>query len=261
MLVALIGHGQEIYLGEEGGLQQWRDAIEKSDVPWTITCSSKLAPSFQSLRIEPDDNLDLDVTLRAHQAEDLHEWVNQLLDGRIEEAASTFGSLRKSGFDAYLTRDISDAKNYARERYRDQPDRRFGLLVSSRANILIKHGIDVSFQASKAFRDGPWYNDDPDSPHSCCQLRLPAREFSAQGLELDMPILGWGEDLQWDGFAWLANVGRRPRARNPIALRLNSYRVLLTRGRDGMVVFVPPERNMDSTADVLAEAGLQTLRA
>jgi hypothetical protein len=39
-------------------------------------------------------------------------------------------------------------------------------------------------------------------------------------------------------------------------LRLNAYRVLLTRGRDGAVLFVPPGAEMDSTASALHRAGI-----
>jgi hypothetical protein len=224
-----------------------------------VHCSGRIAEIFSGLDIAIDDALDLDVTLRAHQADQCHEWVNALIAGKIFQARALSDHLYKAGFDAYVTRDIDRAKDYARERYADQPDRRFGLLGSSRATNLAKYGIDTSFQAARAFRDGPWYNDDPSSPYSCCQLRLPAREFSAQGLELDMPILGWGNDLRWEGRTWFADVGRRPKAKDPVNLRLNSYRVLLTRGRDGIIIFVPPEPEMESTAEILSEAGVRNL--
>ena len=39
--------------------------------------------------------------------------------------------------------------------------------------------------------------------------------------------------------------------------RINSYRVLLTRGRDGFIVFVPP--GYDNIARILASAGILEL--
>jgi DUF2075 family protein len=66
-----------------------------------------------------------------------------------------------------------------------------------------------------------------------------ATEFACQGLELDFPIVGWDTDLLWTGNAWVSPSGRS-KARDPHQLRLNSYRVLLTRGRDGVAIFVPP---------------------
>jgi len=84
-------------------------------------------------------------------------------------------------------------------------------------------------------------------------------EFGCQGLELDMPLIAWGSDLTWDGIKWQSNI-RKNKARDPHTLRINSYRVLLTRGRDGLVVFVPEEADLDSTYEVLLSSGFQELK-
>jgi hypothetical protein len=42
-------------------------------------------------------------------------------------------------------------------------------------------------------------------------------------------------------------------------LRVNSYRVLLTRGRDGFFIFVPKEIGMESTYAALVGAGVKEL--
>jgi len=84
-------------------------------------------------------------------------------------------------------------------------------------------------------------------------------EFGCQGLELDMPLIAWGSDLTWDGTKWQSNI-RKNKARDPHTLRINSYRVLLTRGRDGLLVFVPDEANLDSTYEVLLSVGFQELK-
>lgn len=75
-----------------------------------------------------------------------------------------------------------------------------------------------------------------------------------------MPIVCWGADLYWSGDGWMMKKGRPgPLVRDPKQLRRNAYRVLLTRGRDGMVIWVPPEPELDETADVLERAGAQRL--
>jgi DUF2075 family protein len=58
----------------------------------------------------------------------------------------------------------------------------------------------------------------------------------------------------------VSRAGGRSQARDPHQLRLNSYRVLLTRGRDGFVVFVPPEPEMRETYRALRDAGLRELK-
>lgn len=62
-------------------------------------------------------------------------------------------------------------------------------------------------------------------------------------------------DLLWDADRWMSLSQPRSQARDPHQLRLNSYRVLLTRGRDGMVLFVPPESAQGATYRALVEAG------
>jgi len=85
-----------------------------------------------------------------------------------------------------------------------------------------------------------------------------ATEFSCQGLELDMPVIAWGDDFWWDD-GWKIKPSRRSKAKDPKRLRTNSYRVLLSRGRDGLLVFVPPEHNLDSTFRLLKHAGMTDL--
>ena len=68
----------------------------------------------------------------------------------------------------------------------------------------------------------------------------------------------WGNDFTWDG-AWKSPPAKRSKAKDPHQLRVNSYRVLLTRGRDGFIVFVPNEIGMRSTYEALKTAGIREL--
>lgn len=102
---------------------------------------------------------------------------------------------------------------------------------------------------------GEWFEAPADHPRSGCQLELVISEFGCQGLELDMPLVCWGPDLKWAGSGWDVAPRRSRRIRDPRRLRLNSYRVLLTRGRDGVLVFVPSASELDPTYGALIEAG------
>lgn len=260
VMVGLIGEGQEIHLGEEAGLQQWNDAIRAVGGEWTVHCPVRLSPMFgHATHVRTDDRLDLTESLRSHLAEDLQRWVGALLDGRITDAARLAPLVSRAGFSLYVTRSLDEASSYVRERYSGEVDKRFGLIASSRATNLPRWGVQNSFQFTKRLREGPWYNDLPDSRFSCCQLHDVATEFACQGLELDCPIVCWGDDLCWQDGIWRSRPSRRSQARNPHLLRLNSYRVLLSRGRDGMVAFVPPEPAMDATFQVLCNAGMRSL--
>ena len=159
-----------------------------------------------------------------------------------------------------MTRDIDEAKTYVRTRYADEPDRRYGLLGSSKAKHLAEYGMSTAWMITKRFRTGPWYNDPASSPNSSCAMLETATEFSCQGLELDFAIVGWDDDLAWDGVQW--QTSRRPHkaAKDARQLRINSYRVLLTRGRDGMIIFVPPVSGLDATYDTLIASGARPLQ-
>jgi DUF2075 family protein len=105
--------------------------------------------------------------------------------------------------------------------------------------------------------DGRSWSCSPASPASCRQLRDVATEFTCQRLELDVPVVAWGDNLTWRGDRWASP----PQPHDPHHLRVNSYRVLLSRGRDGFALFVPPTRDMEATYQALTRAELLPLIA
>jgi DUF2075 family protein len=114
---------------------------------------------------------------------------------------------------------------------------------------------------------GPWFGDDEHATggRSCRLLRECVTEFQCQGLELDAVLLAWGNDFVLTEQGWDISRGSQFRAggsvpvQNPGELRANSYRVLLTRGRDATVVWVPPDPVLDLTFDYLRMAGFREL--
>ncbi|MBN1459518.1 MAG: DUF2075 domain-containing protein [Armatimonadetes bacterium] len=213
LMVGLIGEGQEIYLGEEAGLKQWNDAIAKTSDSWTVHCPRKIADIFDSAeRLDINESLDLDMSLRTHLAEDVQGWVEDLLGGRLDAAAAHAEAMEKQGFRLYLTRELERATGYVRERYRSETDKRCGFLCSSKSR-LERFGIPADYYSTQRMRIGPWYYDDPDTAKSCCRLDSAATEFQCQGLELELPIVGWGVDLHWNGRSWQSPTVRRSHAR------------------------------------------------
>ncbi len=259
-MVGLVGEGQEIHVGEEGGLAQWNDAIRKTGGKWIVHCPSKLKETFSSAaNVILHDELDLTVSLRSHLAEDVQDWVSHLLDGDLKTTMTLAQRLSNQGFDIYITQDLEEAKDYVRKRYSDQVDKKYGLIASSKAQDLEYYGIHNDYYSTRKVQIGPWYNNDPTDKRSCCALEQVVTEFGCQGLELDFPIVCWGSDLMWGGDKWRTPTIKRQNALNPHVLRLNGYRVLLTRGRDGFIVFVPNAPRYESTVAVLQLAGLKEL--
>ena len=263
VLVGLIGTGQEIHSGEEGGLALWRRAVEGSAEPhrWVVHAPPSLRETFEGSQIAQriDPVLSLDATIRFHTAPHLHRFVEAVIDrGDAAEASRIATELRRDGHRLLITRRLEEACEYARDRYDDAPDARFGLLASSKDRDLVAAGVDNDFNTGKRLAVGPWYNAPGDDPRSCRRLDAVATEFWCQGLELDLAIVAWGSDYARCDGSWSTKRSRGTRGvENPFRLRQNAYRVLLTRGRDGTVLFVPPTEWLDETADFLQACGFR----
>lgn len=270
VVIGLIGSGQEIHVGEEAGLVQWRWAVEGSGQPrsWTVHGPLAVANEFEgsSVAFALDPHLNLDTELRFHQASDLHRFVAALLEASPPSVLRPLADqLEAAGFHLRLTRSLPEASDYLKERYAEDPDARYGLVASSKDRDLEAFGIPNDFQSTKRVRLGPWYGDSEAAydRRSCRHLETCVTEFGAQGLELDATLLAWGTDLVMAGGEWSIARARGYRkgatVRSAKQLRLNSYRVLLTRGRDACLVFVPPLADLDGTYNYLAEAGFRSL--
>jgi DUF2075 family protein len=106
-------------------------------------------------------------------------------------------------------------------------------------------------------------------------LETPLSEFGCQGLELDYVGLTWGGDLIWSQTppSWIPRRMRAPtwhviRRPENARYRINSYRVLLTRAREGLCIYVPkgsPDdqtrspKEFDAIAAALGAAGCATM--
>jgi Schlafen group 3, DNA/RNA helicase domain len=262
-LVGLVGDGQEINAGEEAGIEQWNHAVQpaRGRMAWHVHCPPRMTARFRHVPVEGHDVLDLTISLRSRRADRLHDWVDSLLAGKLGAAARLAALIHAEGFPMYLTRDLSEAKQYAWDRYGGQPGARYGLVASSRTQTYLpKFGVDSSYPATKKVRTARWYNEPLGHPESCCELRDVVTEFACQGLELDLPIVCWGDDVMWDGRAWrIRRVNTRYPLKDGDQIRLNAYRVLLTRGRDGLVIFIPADAKMDPTEHALLAAGVRPL--
>jgi hypothetical protein len=125
---------------------------------------------------------------------------------------------------------------------------RAGLVASSSAQRLKPHAIDIRVSIDPVH----WFLDPPSDTRSSLYLEDAATEFQVQGLELDWTIVTWDADLRWTGSDWSFHSFRgakwtdvkKPERRQYLK---NAYRVLLTRARQGMVIFVPPGAKRDRT--------------
>jgi hypothetical protein len=271
VVVGLIGTGQEIHIGEEAGLGQWRSAIDKSNSTdqWDVYAPNDgtVSSHFKDFpRVSANDVLELTTTIRFHLATRLYEFVEHVLNGDYSSAKEISFELEEHGYNLRLTHILDRAKEYLSSRYDKNPDARYGMIASAKDKDLKNHNIPKEWGDPGAVRNGKygqWYAEPRGVKGSCCSLESVTTEFGAQGLELDACLLAWGTDFIIENGQWSNRFSRGYRESNRIkdakALRMNSYRVLLTRGRDCCTIFIPQEAKMRATYGYLRACGFIVL--
>ena len=261
VIIALVGGGQEIHSGE-AGLKGWGDALQ-ADPRWNVFASPEVIKGSSSvggsklfekgipssINLVEHKDLHLSVSRRTYHSRLWNEWVEAFLQADKEMACTVASAIE--GFEVRMTRDLDTAREWVRSR--SQGSRRCGL-ISSSGNLRSRaYGLEVS-SSFKGGIDWPsWFLNDENDIRSSSYLEVPATEFECQGLELDEVVLCWGGDfLPENPKDWKFSSFRGSKwvnAKNPTVQRyiLSKYRVLLTRARTGLVIWVPPGISTDPT--------------
>ncbi|MEJ5126964.1 DUF2075 domain-containing protein [Comamonas sp. MYb21] len=242
-IICLVGNGQEINTGE-AGIQEWLHSLEQSFPHWQAHIPNGLNYSGQLTNSVIAPALHLATSLRSFRAERLSDFVGHLVDGNAAAAIEVKKTI--SNFSLYITQDLAQARQWLRSKCRGTE--RAGLLASSNAIRLKPHGVFVKSKIEPA----KWFLAPKNDVRSSDALEDAATEFDIQGLELDWTCLCWDANYRREGKQWRAFhfKGTRWQAVNDEARKTyvaNAYRVLLTRGRQGMVVFVPKGTDEDAT--------------
>lgn len=273
VIVALIGGGQEINTGE-AGLPEWFAALKRKFSHWHVYYSDHMASDeylqgvsleehLRGLHSQCNPDLHLGVSVRSFRAEKLSNFVQAVVANNAEEAKLIFQEI-KDKYPICITRDISKARTWLKDKARG--GELFGLVASSGANRLKPEGINVKAKISPV----EWFLNGPHDVRSCHYLEDVATEFDVQGLELDWVGVCWDADFRYENGCWSHNAFKGTRwqhVKQDDAKRYlaNSYRVLLTRARQGMVIYVPrgddedktrPIRFYDGTYEFLKKCGI-----
>ena len=295
VIVALVGSGQEINRGE-AGLAEWGRALARFP-NWRVyapptafspdqnadgQCLFELSGDSHPERIIESAALHLKICTRSIRAQRISEWVDAVLSGRPNEAVQIAESLDAK---PAITRRLETTKAWLDANRRGRT--RAGLVACASAARLRADGLEPTFDFHQRFDWEHWFLDvhdcsDPTCDHrycndvrACSKLEVAATQFEIQGLELDWIGLCWGEDLTWDGDVWVCRRFNNKRWK-PLASKderkrnylINAYRVLLTRARQGLVIYVPrPDiedtsrlhQALNSTAEFLINCGALAL--
>ena len=275
VILCLVGGGQEINRGESG-IGAWLEAVRTSFPHWDMYISSRLTDSEyaagetigavkETRGVYFEDNLHLSVSMRSFRAEHVSAFVKALLDCKRDLARLTLAKLKR--YPLAVTRNLDLAKQWVRAKARG--NERYGLVASSKAMRLKPHAIDIRVETNPVH----WFLNDKDDVRSSFYLEDAATEFQVQGLEVDWAVVTWDGDLRFTGPGWGYHDFRGAKWQNVKnadnrGYLKNAYRVLLTRARQGMVIFVPegdkadhtrPPAYYDSTFQYLVDVGIPVL--
>tara|TARA_Y100000589_G_scaffold265122_1_gene256044 strand:- start:224 stop:2212 length:1989 start_codon:yes stop_codon:yes gene_type:complete len=252
VIICLIGGGQEINRGE-AGLEEWLLTLEKFP-NWKVSMSNHLGDqhfissfNFDSLkeRLYLDDLLYLKFSNRSFRSEKLSFVISKILEGEIKNINDYLNEIKN--YQIKITRSLEKAKKYLREKARGSE--RIGLLASSQAKRLKAIGINPNLITPKEIHH--WFLRDKNDIRSSNYLEDAISEFKVQGLEIDWAGVIWGGDFIRGEDKWiyqkLAGSKWCLEDKSKHKYKLNAYRVLLTRARQGMVIVVPKGDLQDPT--------------
>ena len=179
-------------------------------------------------------------------------FVDAIHDNYPQKASAGFAQIAAT-YPVYITRDYSMAKKWVKNQVRGS--QRCGVLASSGAQRLKPEGIYVPTEIDVE----NWFLAPSDDLRSSNMLEIVASEFKVQGLEIDWAIVCWDADLRrkdenhWDHYGFRGTKWYKRKQPELQRYLVNAYRVLLTRARQGMILFVPkgvdPEEDQTRSAE------------
>lgn len=280
VMICLVGLGQDIYDGEVGINEWFRCGIEDY-CNWDMYYSASIFTQIEDKNIDVDaikncprcheiKELHLETSIRSFRADKQCKFVDTLLDNNPVDAKKYYAMISEK-YPVFLTRDINLAKQWTKDQVRGS--QRCGVLACSSAQRLKPEGIYVPTEIDVK----NWFLAPSDDLRSSNMMEVVASEFKVQGLEIDWATVCWDADLRragngedWDYFNFRGTKWMHRNKEEQQRYLVNSYRVLLTRARQGMVIFVPrgvdeeddPTRNAkfyDAIYDYLLSCGIKEL--
>lgn len=275
-IICLIGGGQEINTGE-AGVSEWIESLKTKYQAWDIYYSDKILAEPNTYLNDLDlsnwvrehghqrSDLHLSTSIRSFRSEKVASLIQSILDNQNDQASKIYQEI-KHNYPIKVTRDLVEAKTWLRNQARGTE--RIGLIASSGAKRLKAEGIYVKNDISPT----DWFLNHQDDTRSSYYLEDIATEFDIQGLEIDYTCVTWDINLYYDqGWQFQSFKGSKWQNIKKDATKsylLNAYRVLLTRARQGMVIFIPavdgkdptrPQKHYDSIYNYLISCGLDIL--
>ncbi len=261
-IICFIGVGEVIYTGEEEGIRLWQKALSKRGInDWNVYSPLKYKNLFSdAVSVTMDKRLNLDCSIRSHFI-DTSLWIESLLESNFDKARKAIRDMYQQGLIIRVSRDFERIKKFIKKKEAANKEISYGLVVSSKARDKdIKYKINGGRYFGSFMKPnevGQWFRGENKD------LTKGASEFACQGLELDYPLVCFGGDYYYNGREWEIeeSIERYNSSKYKDFAKIieNIYRVLLSRARKGMVLYIPKIDRLDKTYQVLVESGVREL--
>lgn len=274
-LICSIGEGQSIYVGEESDFKDtWGNILNKDEYKdWNIYCTKNLSSSFTNRDINKNlfikDELHIDTSIRANFI-DTSKFIEAVLDVNRDKARIEVSKMVDLGYEIKICRDFEKIKSRIKDMKQDNRDNSYGLIASSNSSRRVLNDKINGFRKILSQMDnayiGKWYVDD------CDKLESAASEFACQGLELNYPVVVISGEYKIDNGKWCINNRIIEEAKkgnkdykkvldysNRDSIFRNIYRVLMSRGRNGLILFIPDYRPLDETFKFFRNIGIEEI--
>lgn len=256
-IICLIGGGQEINTGE-AGLEEWIRPFENKFKDWNVFYSPKIVLDknyikdkntltiLENINSKGKEELHLSVSLRSFRSEQLSNFIQEIIYNNFDNAKGIYEGYIRCNYPITITRNLDQARNWLRKS--SKGSERIGIIASSGGIRLRPFGLNVKAKIKAPI----WFLNHKEDIRSSCFLEEVATEFDIQGLELDWACVAWDGDLFYDKNEWnyrkFTGTSWKNIKKTEIENYLiNSYRVLLTRARQGMVIYIPEGNSEDKT--------------
>jgi DUF2075 family protein len=266
-IVCFIGDGQAIHFGEEKGLALWVEALKNSP-GWRVFVPPNYTKEFQAISSMEVADLHLKTSIRSNFI-NTSGWIEALLKANLEQCKEELANMKEKGYIIRLSHDYTACKQFIEEQASYNPQSTFGLLVSSKASERDVRRYTSNPGYLKYMKDteaGKWFLSKSKT------WSQGATEFICQGLELDFPLVCFGGDYYINDGSWEIDPAtykqyqRKPnedysakKFNDFSSIVDNIYRVLLSRARKGMVIYIPKEEKLQQTYDYFKAMGIKEI--
>ncbi|MDC5822568.1 DUF2075 domain-containing protein [Vibrio europaeus] len=257
VLVLLVGDGQAIHRNEmqlDRMLADLDAAIRAQNGKVIPIMPSLHAGKMQLITPLKKDVYNLKTPIRQAYTESLDKWIEAVLSNNPDQAQQVALAIQ-ADYPLRLTQNRQTAETYAlglqktmHEGNKLQDAFRTGWLMSSQGGKFIEEVQKDKYKPGKHI--GSWYVEPPSSENSCCQFEAACTEFSCQGLELSLALFNWGQDMVFRNGKLVVTDRRQYEHYTE-----GSYRVLLSRGRSGLVIKCDDQE----TIEYLKKCGMQVI--